>query len=216
MELYNLKSAPGARKKRKRVGRGPGSGSGKTSGRGHKGQKSRAGYSHKYGFEGGQMPLHRRLPKRGFTHRKRWPTAIINVDLLDRLFNDGDEVTVGKLVSAKIIPERAGGVKVLGRGDLTKKLTVRVQAASPSAKEKIESAGGSLELVKMAVHAVETAEETKPEETAVPVAEAAEAAEAVPGQAVPAAEAEEKTEAALAGEETTEDDSGAPEAGEEE
>lgn len=188
MELHDLHNAPGARKKRKRVGRGPGSGNGKTCGRGHKGQKSRSGYSHKFGFEGGQMPLHRRLPKRGFKHENRWPMAIINVDLLDRLFENGDEVTTAKLVDAKIVRECAGGVKILGRGELTKKLTVRVQAASPSAKEKIEGAGGTLEIAALAGQdktAQEAVCEAAPVETP-PV----EAAEAAPVEEVPSADSD--------------------------
>ncbi len=144
MDLHELKNNPGACKQRKRVGRGPGTGHGKTSGRGHKGQKSRSGYSRHYGFEGGQMPLHRRLPKRGFYHEDRWPMAIINLDRLDRTFEDGAEVSTESLVKAGLVAVVRGGVKVLGRGEVGKKLNLTVQAISPSAKAKIEAAGGTV------------------------------------------------------------------------
>ena len=146
MELHTLKSAPGPRKKRKRVGRGPGSGTGKTAGRGHKGQQSRSGYSKRPGFEGGQMPLHRRLPKRGFHHGTRRPMSVVNVDTLEQNFKDGDTVTAEALVKAQLATETKGGVKILGRGEISKKLTVHVQAISESAKRKIEAAGGSAEV----------------------------------------------------------------------
>jgi len=147
MDLHDLKNHPGGRKQRKRVGRGPGSGTGKTSGRGHKGQKSRSGYSRHYGFEGGQMPLHRRLPKRGFNHEHRWPMAIINLDRLDRTFEDGAEVSTESLVKSGFVENAKGGVKVLGRGEITKKLYLKVQAISPSAKAKVEAAGGTVEII---------------------------------------------------------------------
>jgi len=147
MELHDLKNNPGARKKRKRVGRGPGSGHGKTSCRGQKGQKSRSGYSRHFGFEGGQMPLHRRLPKRGFKHEDRWPMAIVNVDSLEKLFEAGAEVTAETVVAAGLTRAIKGGLKVLGRGELTKALTLRVQAISPGAQKKVEAAGGSVEIV---------------------------------------------------------------------
>ena len=147
MELHKLKIAPGARKNRKRVGRGPGSGTGKTSGRGHKGAQSRSGYKRRIGFEGGQMPLHRRLPKRGFNHETRWPMAIVNLDMLDKAFDDGAEVTSETILKAGLTRAESGGVKVLGRGDVKKKLTLKVQAISPSAQTKVEAAGGSVELV---------------------------------------------------------------------
>ena len=115
MELHGLKSTPGARKNSKRVARGHGSGSGKTAGRGHKGQKSRSGYSKSAGFEGGQMPLHRRLPKRGFYHRKRHSMAEINLDVVDSAFHEGDVVTVEKLRLLGIVKTAVGGVKLLGR-----------------------------------------------------------------------------------------------------
>lgn len=147
MELHDLKNNPGARKKRKRVGRGPGSGHGKTSCRGQKGQKSRAGYSRHFGFEGGQMPLHRRLPKRGFHHENRWPMAVVNVDVLEKAFEAGAEVTAEAVVAAGLTRTTRGGLKVLGRGELTKALTIKVQAISPSAQKKIEAAGGSVEII---------------------------------------------------------------------
>jgi len=146
MELHDLRPAEGSRKNRKRVGRGHGSGKGKTSGRGHKGQKSRSGYSRRHGFEGGQMPLHRRLPKGGFRHQKRFEHSIVNVDFLDKWFQEGDEVTTAKLIEIGLADETGGGVKILGRGELTKKLTVRVQAVSDGARKSIEGAGGSVAL----------------------------------------------------------------------
>lgn len=145
MDLSTL--SPGKRKQRKRVGRGPGSGTGKTSGRGHKGQKSRSGYSRRYGFEGGQMPLNRRLPKRGFSQQDRHPTAVINIDILDNTFEDGAEVTAEILVQKHLIKSEKGGIKVLGRGDLTKKLTIKANAISASARQKIEKAGGVIEII---------------------------------------------------------------------
>lgn len=147
MELHDLKDAPGARKKRKRVGRGPASGTGKTSGRGHKGQQSRSGHSTRPGFEGGQMPLHRRLPKRGFNHTNRRPVAIVNVDTLDKVFDSGAEVTAEAIIEKGLAAQRRGGVKVLGRGDVTKRIALKVQAVSPGARQKIEAAGGSVELI---------------------------------------------------------------------
>ena len=150
IELHTLKSAPGARKNRKRVGRGQASGTGKTSGRGHKGQKSRSGYSSRAGFEGGQMPIHRRLPKRGFYHENRHALAEINLDVLEARFADGEEITVEKLRAAGIIKIKRGGVKLLGRGEITKRFVVKVQAASAKANEKIVKAGGTLTLMQMA------------------------------------------------------------------
>lgn len=150
MELHALKSASGARKSKKRVARGHGSGWGKTAGRGHKGQKSRSGYTRKPGFEGGQMPLNRRLPKRGFYHEKRYPLAEINLDALDKAFNDGDEVTVEKLHDARLVKVARGGVKVLGRGKITKRLNLKVQAVSAGAQAKIEEAGGAVAIVELA------------------------------------------------------------------
>ncbi len=148
MELHNLQHADGAKKKMKRVARGHASGTGKTAGRGHKGQKSRSGYSRKPAFEGGQMPLNRRLPKRGFNHESRHPMAELNLDVLALKFEDGDVVTTDTLQERGIVKIMAGGVKLLGRGDVDgKKFTIRVEAASAGAREKIEKAGGAVELV---------------------------------------------------------------------
>jgi large subunit ribosomal protein L15 len=145
MDLSTLQ--PGPRKKSKRVGRGPGSGHGKTAGRGHKGQKSRSGYSRKVGFEGGQMPLNRRLPKRGFHHDDRFPFAIVNLDGLAKQFEDGAEVTPATLKAAGMIRDTKGGVKVLGRGELAVRLVVKAHAISDGARQKIEAAGGSVEIL---------------------------------------------------------------------
>jgi len=147
MDLSTLSPAPGSKKKRKRVGRGPGSGSGKTSGRGHNGQKSRSGYSRRFGFEGGQMPLNRRLPKRGFTQVPRHPVSEVNLDVLEAAFHDGDEISIDTLVEKHLAKHLKGGVKILGRGELTKKLTFKINAISGSARTKVESAGGSIEII---------------------------------------------------------------------
>lgn len=145
MDLNSLTSGP--RKSRKRVGRGPSSGRGKTCGRGQKGQKSRSGYSRKAYFEGGQMPLMRRLPKRGFTHTERHPVAEVNLDILDAGYEAGAEVTPENLVERGLAKKLAGGVKILGRGEITKSLTIRANACSASARSKIEAAGGSVAIV---------------------------------------------------------------------
>lgn len=142
--LHNLGAPKGANKAKKRVGRGPGSGHGKTSTRGNKGQKSRSGYSRQRGFEGGQMPLHRRLPKRGFTNifKKEW--SEINLSTLEKAFQAGDTVTPELLVERGIIRKLGkDGVVVLGQGQLTKALQVTAHRFSNSAKEKIAAAGGS-------------------------------------------------------------------------
>ncbi len=147
MELNNLRPAKGAKRPRKRVGRGPGSGNGKTAGRGHKGQKSRSGYSRRYGFEGGQMPLVRRIPKRGFTNIFRIEVQIVNLRDLERVFADGDSVTPEVLAERGLVRSADAPVKVLGTGDLSKKLTVQVHRFSSSAKSQIEAAGGQCEVV---------------------------------------------------------------------
>ena len=149
MDLSTL--SPGPRKNRKRVGRGPGSGTGKTSGRGHKGQKSRSGYSRRFGFEGGQMPLMRRLPKRGFHHAERHPMAEVNVDILEAAFEAGAEVNAEELVKRGLAKSLSGCIKVVGRGELTKTLTLKVNAISPGARAKVESAGGAIELLEAPV-----------------------------------------------------------------
>jgi len=138
MDLSSLHHPPGSRKNRRRVGRGPSSGRGKTSGKGHKGQQSRSGYSRHHGYEGGQMPLHRRLPKRGFRHGDRWPMGIVNLDLIEKHFADGETVDRETLLRAGLVKETPGGVKA------SKKLTVTVQAITESARKKIEQAGGSV------------------------------------------------------------------------
>ena len=142
MELNNLKPKKGARHAKKRVGRGPGSGHGKTSGRGEKGQKSRSGFSRSLGFEGGQMPLHRRLPKRGFTNIFKKDYAVVNVSDLER-FDNGATVDEATLRQAGLVKGSHDGVKVLGNGELSKKLTVSATKFSKSAKEIIEKAGGT-------------------------------------------------------------------------
>jgi len=145
--LSRLAPPEGSRKKRKRVGRGPGSGLGKTSGRGHKGQKSRAGGKVARGFEGGQMPLQRRLPKRGFENPFREEWTIVNVGRLD-VFEDGALVDLEALASKGLIGKMERGVKILGKGNLGRKLTVRAHAASDGAREKIAKAGGSFEEIR--------------------------------------------------------------------
>ncbi len=142
MELNNLKPKKGARHAKKRVGRGPGSGHGKTAARGEKGQKSRSGFSRQPGFEGGQMPLHRRLPKRGFTNIFKRDYAVVNVSDLER-FESGATVDETTLRSAGLVKGQVDGVKVLGNGELSKKLTVSATKFSASARKQIEAAGGS-------------------------------------------------------------------------
>ena len=142
MNLSSLKPKKGSRKTRKRVGRGPGSGHGKTSGRGEKGQKSRSGFSRMLGFEGGQMPLHRRLPKRGFTNIFKVDYAVVNVSDLDR-FDNGATVDRAALREAGLVRGQQKRVKVLGNGELSKKLTVEADKFSTTARTKIEGAGGT-------------------------------------------------------------------------
>lgn len=146
MKLHELKPAEGSRKVRNRVGRGIGSGNGKTSGRGHKGQNSRSGGGVRPGFEGGQNPLFRRIPKRGFTNINRKEYAIVNLDALNR-FEDGAEVTAALLLETGIVSNEKTGIKILGHGTLSKKLTVKAHKFSASAKEAIENAGGSIEVI---------------------------------------------------------------------
>jgi large subunit ribosomal protein L15 len=146
MDLSSLKNTPGARKPRKRVGRGSGSGMGKTSTRGHKGQNARKGHKGKLGFEGGQMPLIRRLPKRGFKNPNRLEYAPVNVAALE-IFETGTVVTLAVLREAGLFKSKFDGVKILGQGELTKKLTLKVCGVSESAKAKIEAAGGTVEIV---------------------------------------------------------------------
>ncbi len=147
MKLHELHPAEGSIKNRKRIGRGPGSGTGKTSGKGHKGQNARSGGGVRPGFEGGQIPLFRRLPKRGFSnHMFKTEYAVINLSDLNR-FNDGDVVTPELLREMGIIKKQLSGVKVLGNGTLEKKVTVKAHKFSASAKEKIETSGGKVEVI---------------------------------------------------------------------
>ena len=147
MELSSLKPKKGARHARKRVGRGPGSGQGKTAGRGEKGQKSRSGYSAKIGFEGGQMPLHRRLPKRGFTNifKKEW--IEISLSALERSFEANEEVTPELLHERGLIKKAKRDVVVLGNGEISKALRVSAHRFTKSAREKIEKAGGAVTVI---------------------------------------------------------------------
>ena len=147
MKLHELKPNEKAFKPRKRVGRGPGSGLGKTSGRGENGQKSRSGYSHKAGFEGGQLPLYRRLPKRGFSNAKfKCEYAVINVSDLNK-FDNGAIVTPEILKDMGILKKQLSGVKILGNGNLDKKLTVKAHRFTASAQAKIEAKGGKAEVI---------------------------------------------------------------------
>jgi large subunit ribosomal protein L15 len=145
MSLHNLRKPKGSTHAKKRVGRGQGSGNGKTAGRGHKGAQSRSGYHFKRGFEGGQMPLHRRVPKRGFTNPTRVEYDVINLDTLEARFDAGAVVTPETLRAAGLLPGSRNPVKVLARGDLNKALTVRVHKFSGKASEKIAAAGGQAE-----------------------------------------------------------------------
>lgn len=147
--LSNLKPPAGAKRKAKRVGRGIGSGNGKTAGRGQKGQGARSGTGGKAHFEGGQMPLYRRLPKRGFKNLHRARVANLNVDQLAKAFDEGTEVTVALLRERGLIKGNFDSVKILGDGEISKKLTVKAHAFSAGAKSKIEAAGGSAEVVSL-------------------------------------------------------------------
>ncbi|WP_212955594.1 50S ribosomal protein L15 [Bacillus sanguinis] len=146
MKLHELKPAEGSRKVRNRVGRGIGSGNGKTAGKGHKGQNARSGGGVRLGFEGGQTPLFRRLPKRGFTNINRKEFAIVNLSTLNR-FEDGTEVTPELLLETGVISKLNDGVNILASGAVEKKLTVKAHKFSSSAKEAIEAAGGSVEVI---------------------------------------------------------------------
>ena len=147
MELSNLRPADGSKHGDKfRRGRGHGSGNGKTAGKGHKGQKARSG-APRAGFEGGQMPLYRRIPKRGFTNINSKEIVIVNIQTLENKFEEGDTISVKTLIETGIVKNPRDGVKILGKGKLTKKLNVRANAFSASAKEKIESLGGTAEVI---------------------------------------------------------------------
>ena len=147
MKLHELSPAAGSTKERKRIGRGAGSGQGKTAGKGHKGQKARAGRGMRPGFEGGQMPLQRRVPKRGFNNIFRTEMAIVNVAALEANYDAGAVVTIDSLIEKGLVKKVLDGVKVLGYGEITKALTVQANAISESAKQKIEAAGGKTEVI---------------------------------------------------------------------
>ena len=147
MKLHELSPAPGSTKPNYRKGRGPGSGNGKTAGRGHKGQNSRSGGGVRPGFEGGQLPIYRKLHKRGFNNLFAKEYAIINLDRLNEFFEDGETVDLEALMNTGLVRKELCGLKVLGQGELTKKLTVKASVFSKSAKEKIEAAGGTAEVV---------------------------------------------------------------------
>ncbi len=147
MKLHELSPAAGSKKDVKRIGRGPASGQGKTAGKGHKGQKARAGRGMQIGFEGGQMPLQRRLPKRGFVNIFAKNIVTVNVGVLDAKFEDGAVIDVEALKAAGIVKNGFDGVKILGNGNVTKKFTVRANAYSVAAKESIEAAGGKAEVI---------------------------------------------------------------------
>jgi large subunit ribosomal protein L15 len=147
MSLNNIRPPKGAKHAKKRVGRGPGSGHGKTASRGHKGAQSRSGHSYKRGFEGGQMPLHRRVPKRGFHNPFRIEYAVVNLDTLAEVFEAGSSVTPEVLRERGLVRQARARVKVLGRGDITKKLTVQAHKFSGTAAEKIAAAGGTAEVL---------------------------------------------------------------------
>lgn len=146
MKIHELSPAPGSNKPVKRIGRGPASGQGKTAGKGHKGQKARAGRGMRPGFEGGQMPLQRRLPKRGFNNIFAKEIAIVNVAALDKAFEAGAVVDAAALIEKGLVKKELDGIKILGNGELTKALTVKASAFSAEAKAKIEAAGGTAEI----------------------------------------------------------------------
>ena len=147
MKLHELSPAAGSTKERKRIGRGPASGQGKTAGKGHKGQKARAGRGMRPGFEGGQMPLQRRVPKRGFVNIFGTEMAIVNLASLEKAYAAGETVTIDSLIEKGLVKKVLDGVKVLGYGEITKALTVQANAISESAKLKIEAAGGKIEVI---------------------------------------------------------------------
>ncbi|MDY4254331.1 MAG: 50S ribosomal protein L15 [Oscillospiraceae bacterium] len=147
MKIHELSPAPGSNRPVKRIGRGPASGQGKTAGKGHKGQKARAGRGMRPGFEGGQMPLQRRLPKRGFNNIFAKEIAIVNVAALEEKFEAGAVIDAEALLANGLVKKQLDGIKVLGFGELTKKFTVKANAFSAEAKAKIEAAGGTAEIV---------------------------------------------------------------------
>ena len=147
MKLHELTATPGSVRERRRIGRGHGSGWGKTAGKGHKGQKARAGRGMRPGFEGGQMPLQRRLPKRGFNNIFAAEIVAVNLGSLERKFENGAVVDAQALIDAGVIKKAGDGVKILANGSLTKSLTVKANAFSEAAKQKIEAAGGKAEVI---------------------------------------------------------------------
>lgn len=147
MKLHELSPAPGSTKVRKRIGRGPGSGTGKTSGKGHKGQNARSGGGVRPGFEGGQMPLHRRVPKRGFNNIFATEYAIVNIADLEARFEADAVIDTQALIDSGLVNKTYDGIKILGNGDLTKSFTVKAAKFSKSAKEKIENVGGKTEVI---------------------------------------------------------------------
>jgi large subunit ribosomal protein L15 len=147
MSLSNVRPPHGAKRPKKRVGRGPGSGHGKTASRGSKGAKSRSGFRSKRGFEGGQMPLHRRLPKRGFRNPFRVEYAVVNLDMLSEVFDAGSAVTPDLLRQRGLVRDARARIKVLGRGEIGKKLSVQAHKFSGTAASKIEAAGGVAEVI---------------------------------------------------------------------
>jgi large subunit ribosomal protein L15 len=147
MNLSDLKPPKGMKHAKKRVGRGQGSGNGKTAGRGHKGAKSRSGFKHKRGFEGGQMPLHRRVPKRGFHNPFRIEYEVVNLDALAAKFDAGTVVTPELLREHRMVPGGRAPIKILARGDISKKLTVRAHKFSGKASEKLQAAGANAEVI---------------------------------------------------------------------
>src|SRR5687768_15002428 len=147
MDLSNLKPPRGAKHAKKRIGRGQGSGHGKTAGRGHKGAQSRSGFRFKRGFEGGQMPLHRRVPKRGFTNVFRVEYAVVNLDTLAEVFDAGSAVTPELLRERGIVRDSTAPIKILGRGEIDKQLTIRAHKFSEAAVKKIAAAGGATEVL---------------------------------------------------------------------
>jgi len=146
MKLHELQPAEGSRQERKRLGRGIGSGQGKTAGKGHKGQNARSGGGVRVGFEGGQTPLYRRLPKRGFTNISRKEYAVVNLDALNR-FEEGTEVTPELLIETGVVSNEKAGIKILAKGNVEKKLTVKANKFSSAAKDAIEAAGGTTEVI---------------------------------------------------------------------
>ena len=147
MKIHELSPAPGSTKPVKRIGRGPASGQGKTAGKGHKGQKARAGRGMNPGFEGGQMPLQRRIPKRGFNNIFAKEIAIVNLSALEAAFEDGAVIDTAALLESGLVKKELDGIKVLAHGELTKKFTVKANAFSKEAKAKIEAVGGTAEVI---------------------------------------------------------------------